>query len=299
MAVVTKAFTPADIFQGPADLFLDIAAPASATPPVQYTNTLQLDASGQPPDASTAGELAAVSAGSTPGTGYVLGDILEITQAGAANGLVRVTGITGPSGVGTVAIVRAGTGYSAASNLPSVHRSGAGDDTTTITITTIQKGINLGLTEGPCSISINPKFAEIMADQYAGAVDAAFVSMACEVDMVIKETNLRKVQKYFAGLLSGAYFDLPAGSTHPAADFLQIGSSRTSQANTHTLLLIAPRRDAASKWVYAMFYRAYLKSAVQMDTGRAKETMLKLKWGCIADTSRVAKDQVGQIIRMS
>ncbi len=212
MAIV-KSFTPADILQGPADIYLDVQAPASAVPPVQYTNTLQLDASGQPPD------------------------------GGAL-------------------------------------------------------GIHLGLSEGPASISIHPKFSEIRADQFAGPIDVAFVSLECEIDFAIKESSLTRIQKFFAGVLTGTYASLPIGVTNPAADFLQIGSAKTSAVNLHTLLLITPDRGTAAKWAYVMAYKAYLASAVALPIGRSKETVLKLKWKLIADTARVAKDQVLQIVRM-
>lgn len=213
MPTVAKAFSPADIFQGPADLWLDLGAPVSAVPPVQYTNTLQLDATGAPPDSGSA-------------------------------------------------------------------------------------GVNLGLTEGPCSVSIHPKFNEIRADQFAAPVDAAFVSLACEIDFNIKELNLARFPKYFAGILTGTYTDVTAGA-NPACDFLQIGSNKSSQAQLHTLMLIAPRRDVANKWIYVFAYKTYLKSAITLPLDRKKETVIKLKFGCIADTARVAKDQVLQMIRMT
>ncbi len=213
MATVSKSFTPADVFQGPADLWIGLGAPASAVPPVQYTNTLQLDGTGQPPD------------------------------SGAA-------------------------------------------------------GISIGLTEGPCSISIHPKFVEIKADQFAAPVDAAFVSMATEIDFAVKESKLSRFPQFFAGLLTSTYTDVVAGA-NPACDFLQIGSQKTSAATTRTLMLIAPRRDTTGKWIYVFAYRAYLKSAIAMAVDRKKETIIKMKWGCIADTTRVAKDQVLQFIRMT
>lgn len=301
MATVSKSFSPADIFQGPADCFLGIKAPASANPPVQYTNTLQLDASGQPPDSSTTGQILTITLGNAGGTGYAVGDVVLLTQAGASNGMAVVLTVSGGVVV-TLAVLRPGTGYSAASNLATVHQTGGGNDALTITISTIQAGISLGLTEGPCSVNIHPKFDEIKADQFAAPVDAAFISLATEIDFVVKELTLRNIQQYFAGLLTGTYFNLtgsPVSTTNSAADFLQIGSNRSSQAMTTTLMLIAPRRDVASKWVYVMAYSAYLKSAIQIQVGRKKETMVKMKWGCIADTSRVAKDQVLSIVRMT
>lgn len=207
-----KSFTPADIFQGPADIYLDVQAPPSAVPPVQYVNTVQLDASGQPADGAVA-------------------------------------------------------------------------------------GVHLGLSEGPASLSITPKFSEIRADQYGAPVDAAIVSLACEIDVALKELTLANIKKYFAGAGVGTYSNIGAGATNPAADFLQVGSPTTANPVLHTLMLIAPDRGHSGKFVYVMAYSAYLASAVALPLDRKKETVIKLKWKCIGDTARVAKDQVLQIVR--
>lgn len=214
MPTVAKSFNPADIFQGPADIWIDIGAPPSAVPPVQYTNTLQLNASGEPPDSGSS-------------------------------------------------------------------------------------GIHLGLTEGPCSLSIMPKFNEIRADNFAAPIDAAFVSLACEVDFGVKEFNLVRIPKYFSGLTTGKYSNLGAGSANPAADLLQIGSSASATANFHTIMLISPRRDAAGKYLYLFAYRTFVKSSLAFHFDRKKETVIKLKVACIADPARIAKDQVLQIVRQT
>jgi hypothetical protein len=298
---VTKVFSPGDIFQGPADVFLNIKAPASAVPPVQYTNTLQLDVLGQPPDASTTGQIATVAVGAAGGAGYAVGDVLLLTQSGGANGLVVVTTVSAGAVTG-VALLRPGTGYAVANGLATVHQTGSGNDAATINIVTIQAGISLGLTDGPCSCSFHPKFDEIKADQFAAPVDAAFISLASEIDLIVKETTFRNIQQYFAGLQSGTYFNLtgsPVSLTNPAADFLQIGATKSSgMNNVTTLTLVSPRRDVTGKWLYVMAYRAYLKSSVSLPVDRKKETVIKLKFGCLADTTRVAKDQVAQVVRM-
>jgi hypothetical protein len=212
MPTVAKLFTPGDIFQGPADVYLDIAAPPSAIPPVAGTNTIALDANGQPTDTGTA-------------------------------------------------------------------------------------GIHLGLTEGPCQLTGTPKYAEIRADQFAAPLDAAYVSMECSIEFAIKELNLSRISKYFAGITSGKYSSLSAGSTNPAADLLQLGNSSGAQANTHTVMLVAPDRKAAGKFLYVFAYRAIPASAIKLEFERKKEAVYKIKFKCIIDPSRAARDQVMQIVR--
>lgn len=298
MPTVSKAFNPSDIFQAPADVFMDILSPPSAVPPVQYTNTFQLNANGEPPDAATVGELATVTLGNAGGSGYAVGDILELVQSGADGGLVEVLTLSA-SAVATVRVLKGGRGYSAAANLVTVHRTGAGNDAATITVSTIAAGFSLGLTDGPASVNITPKFNEITADQFGGTVDAAFVSQSCEIDIIVKELVLKRIEKYFAGVQTGTYFNLRAGATNPAADFLQIGLPNSSQVNTHTLTLIAPRRDAANKWMYVHAYKTYLKSSMPIGLDRKKEVLLKLKFKCLLDLTRVNTDLSMQIVRMT
>lgn len=208
---VTKVFTPADIWQGPADVYLDVAAPTSAIPPVAGTNTLTLDVSGQP------------------------------TDTGAA-------------------------------------------------------GVHLGITEGPVMVDFQPGFHDILGDQLGAQVDAALVSLKGNIDFALKEMNFVNLVKYFGSSL-GTYTSLSAGSTNPAADFIQIGAPRSSQTTKHTLLLVSPRRDAAQKYGYVLAYRAILASAIASELSRAKENIWKLKFECLADTTRVASDQVAQIVK--
>lgn len=298
MATVSKSFTPSDVFQGPADIYLGVANPASANPPVEGTNTLTLDSVGQPPIGTT-GQIATISLGATGsgGSGYAVGDTLLITGGGGSNGLARVLTVSGGA-IATLLLLKGGSGYATGNNLAISPVTGAGTGAT-INILTITSGYHLGLTEGPASININPKFNEIMADQYSAPIDAAFVSQACEIDFVVKEFVLSMMTRLFAGLFSATYFDLAAGSSNPATDLVQIGSSPSSAALLTSLLLVAPRRDVANKYLYALGYRCFIKSAIQMSAQRSKEATIKLKFGLLADTSRVAKDMALQIVRQN
>ena len=75
----------------------------------------------------------AVTAG---GTGYAVGDILQITQAGASGSKVVV--LTVAAGVvATVALVEGGTGHAVAAGLPTTHLTGAGNNDCTLEIVTL------------------------------------------------------------------------------------------------------------------------------------------------------------------
>ncbi len=204
MAVVSKVYTPGNIFQGPADVFIDVTAPASNVPPSADVNEITLDASGQP---------------------------------------------------------------------------------------TAAAGLHLGSTEGPAQVSITEKFNEIRDDQHESPIDLAFDTVEAEIDFNVKETTLSNLQKYLASDSLGAYTAL-AG-----AQVLQVGGQTDSSRTTRTLMLIAPRREAAGKSVYVFAHKAYLKSALQLTFHRTKENVHKLKFGVVADTTRVAGDEVMQIVR--
>lgn len=261
-------------------------------PAVQWTNLIQLDNAGQPPIGST-GQIATVTV-AAGGTGYTIGDTITVIQSGGSNGLIRVLTLGASNAVATVAVINGGQGYSAAAGLVTNGGTGA---SCTITIATITAGFHLGLTEGPASTTLTPKFELIKADQFSAPVAAAFISNTGEIDFVVKEFTLQALQRYFAGLTSATWWSLSAGSTNPACKLLQIGSSYPSTAKTVTLLLVTPNRQVANRYFYWLGYKCYIKSAIQLPVNRAKETLIKLKWGMLLDTTRVAGDMCGQFVR--
>jgi hypothetical protein len=209
MATVPHSFSPADIFQGPMDIWLDMAAPPSAVPLVPGVNTPTIDqATGVPTD--------------------------------------------------------------------------TGDD-----------GFNLGITEGPVTFSLAPTFQPIMADNFSAPIQTGLTQMEGSIGFAVKELDYARMPNYFAGLQTCTYFALPAGANAPASDFLQFGDMRSAAAREHTLLMIGPRRG--KYWLYIFAYRAYLTSAFSIEWGRAKETIIKVEWGLLADPNRQPRDQVLQM----
>ncbi len=61
-----------------------------------------------------------ITAGADQGTGYSVGDILTITQAGGSNGSIRVLTVGGSGEVATSELVTEGFGYTAANDLATV-----------------------------------------------------------------------------------------------------------------------------------------------------------------------------------
>jgi hypothetical protein len=70
------------------------------------------------------------------GTGYAVGDIITVTQAGAAGAKIVVLTVN-TGAVVTFAVVNGGQGYSVASALPTVKVTGSGNNDFTFTISTL------------------------------------------------------------------------------------------------------------------------------------------------------------------
>ncbi len=316
MAVVTKVYTPANIFQGPADVFLDIYPPSSSATPAADANELTLDTSGQPTDtgiaAPAAPTLAQVAGGSLAATTYyakvtyvnAAGETLpsaEASLAVAANNLLQVASpaaVHGATGWNVYVSIATGTETKQNGSTPLVMGTNWTEPTTALvagaalpSANTTLLGLHVGSTEAPAQVTITEKFNEIRDDQHESAIDLAFDTVEAEIDFHMKESDLGKLQKT---LTSNA---LAARNLLATQDVLQVGGQADSSMTQRTLLLVAPRRDVAGKFVYVMAYNAFLKSAVQLTFQRSKENVFKLKFGCLMDSTRVAGDEVMQIVR--
>jgi hypothetical protein len=203
MATISKVYTPANIWQGPVDVYVNVPAPASHNPPTADPDEITLDANGQP-----------------------------------------------PSG-----------------------------------------GVHLGSLEAPAQISITEKFNEIRDDQHESAGDVAFDTVEAEVDVVLKETALDNLKTLLSSSALGTYTALAASKV------LQVGGQATSALTFFTLMLVGANRANTAKFAYVFAFKAYLKSAVQFTFHRAKENSHKLKLGCVADLTRIAGDELMQIVK--
>src|SRR5574337_1151500 len=152
-------------------------------------------------------------------------------------------------------------------------------------------GFHVGSIEAPTSISIQETVNQIMDDQHDGPVDVAFVKIAAEVDFILKETNLSRLQQ----ILNGG--NLAAYNAIAGYQMLQVGGQTSTAIGATTLLLVAPRRDNTAKFIYALFYRVVIENPIELTFTRAKESVYKVKARCLMDTTRVAGDDLGVIVR--
>jgi hypothetical protein len=70
------------------------------------------------------------------GTGYAVGDILQITQAGGSECKIVVLTVNAGA-ILTVGVIEGGKGYATAATLPTTHLTGGGNDGATLTIASL------------------------------------------------------------------------------------------------------------------------------------------------------------------
>jgi hypothetical protein len=152
-------------------------------------------------------------------------------------------------------------------------------------------GFHVGHVDSPTSISITEKVNEILDDQHDGPVDVAFDSISAEIDFIMKETNLSRLQQ----LINGG--NLAAYNAVGGAQVLQIGGQTSTTPGTTTLLMVSPRRDVPGKFIYALWYKVYISNPIELTFIRSKESVYKVKAHCLMDTTRVVGDELGQIVK--
>ncbi len=204
MANIARIYTPANVFISPADLYFNLAAPASSLTPTADNQCLTLDASGQPSSAT---------------------------------------------------------------------------------------GFHAGLIEAPTMPMITEKANTIHADQSESPIDVGFQSIEAEIDLIVKELNLSRMQTFLSSNNLSAYTSLAASQAW------QIGGQTDSSISSMTVTAIATRREATTKFAYWMLYKAVLMAPIQSVFIRSKEQSYKLKFKGFMDFTRVLGDELMQICR--
>lgn len=116
---------------------------------------------------TSGGGITSATVGSAAGTGYFVGQLLQVNGGGGTTGFIQVAtitggGLTGPVGTYTVAI--AGTGYSNTSNVPTV----AGYVSTAVNCTLQGIALTAGDWDISCSAHANPATAVAITSLTAG-----------------------------------------------------------------------------------------------------------------------------------
>jgi hypothetical protein len=154
-----------------------------------------------------------------------------------------------------------------------------------------------GATEGAATVALAPKLEQIMADQVAAPIDVVMTGEAETIEVTMKQSDLALLKNF---VVHGAYTTgtdtgLPAGSQ----TYEEISFGGVIPIPKTSVAVISPRRDVAGKFVVSQLYQAYQAEAIQLPFQRGKETTYKVKFDGLADSARVAGDQVGKIYRQT
>jgi hypothetical protein len=127
----------------------------------------------------------------------------------------------------------------------------------------------VGTTEGAPRIQVTPRLDPVLADQAAGPIDHVMAGEAALINLTVrlKEFDFARLRQL---VVQGV---IPKTS----------------------LAVIFPQRNAAGKFVVYQLYQAYLAEAVPLPLQRSKETVYRVKFVAVADLSRPAGDQMGNV----
>ena len=280
MATVTKAPTPANVWQGTVDLYIDVAPPSSAVPAVN-ADEVALDASGQPTTISEA------ITGATDATPIVL--TVGSTTGFASKRIVTVAGVggnTNANGIWSITVLSSTTIQLNGSAGNAAYTSGG----------TVQLGAHLGLLEGPTSAEVDTKIDWILSDQFEDAHDAALLTLAVEVNSVLKETDLAKLLMMSSNVNYGNFASI--GTSGSGTLSMQFGGAQSSSMDKHTLMFVGPQRNNPGQWIYVFLFQAYNDAPLKITFQRSKANLWKVKFNGLADLTRTAGDEVAHIVQV-
>lgn len=280
MATLTKAPTPANVWQGTVDLYIDPAAPGSAVPAVN-ADEIALDANGQP------ATLTAAITGATNATPIVL-TVGSTTgfNSGEIHTVSGVGGNTNANGIWAITVLSGTTIQLNGSAGNAVYTSGG----------IIYQGAHVGLLEGPTTCTLTPKLDAIGSDSFEDAHDAALQSLTVEVDTVLKETDLAKLLAMSSNPNYGNFASLGVSGSGTMA--LQMGGAQSATMQKHRLMFVGPQRNVAGQWIYVYLMKAYNEASLAITFERSKANLWKVKFVGIADLTRTAGDEVAHIVQV-
>jgi hypothetical protein len=280
MAVISKTPTPANIWQGPVDLYVDVAPPSSHATPTQ-ADEVALDASGQPASLQMA-----VTAASNAAPIVIQG----ASTTGFANAdVVTVAGITGNTNA---------NGIWATSAIDATHITllGSAGNAAWISGGTVTQGAHVGFLEGPTTVTATPKVGDIGSDNFEGPHDAAGDSIAVEVDTVMKETDLYKLLAMSSNLGFGNFAALPAAGAYTSLS-VQFGGVQSAALNLRRLMFVGANRAVAGKFIYVFLFKSYQGDPIKITFSRSKANLWKVKFMGVADVTRAAGDELCHVVK--
>jgi hypothetical protein len=147
-------------------------------------------------------------------------------------------------------------------------------------------GIEVGYTEDEAMIRYKGEKQAIPAEQALANVDVMTVSELAEIEVTVKEHTYATLQRAFdnIGTVSDGSKDL----------FYFGGGSSVLQPRTECVFLSSRQRNAPTKFIIMVLYKAYCEVGYETGYTRKKESLYKLKFVGLADGARNDGDQLGQ-----
>jgi len=143
------------------------------------------------------------------GSGYAVGDLLTVTQAGAGGAILRVATISG-SGVATLTVISGGYNHAVANGLATVALTGGGNNACTVNITAVGAGYgssNLPFMRLRWTTGTAPNLVSNVYDAVMANTDNAFVQVSKEITPSIKSVAIMELIFQSAGAGALAWFD--------------------------------------------------------------------------------------------
>lgn len=148
-------------------------------------------------------------------------------------------------------------------------------------------GTEVGHTDGPTEIIYARTYNDIMSEQAFGTADIFISDEKLTLNLTIKERT-------YANLKSA--FDAVGNVDDAGKTLLYSGGSVITPA-TQGIFLSSPRRDNPAKFEVLMIYKAIQVGPAQFQWGRSNQSLIKLSFRGLADTSRTPGDQLFQFYR--
>ncbi len=147
-------------------------------------------------------------------------------------------------------------------------------------------GTEVGYTEDEAQIRYKAEKQAIPAEQALANVDVMTVSEMAEIEVTVKEHTYATLQRAFdnVGTVSDGSKDL----------FYMGGGTSILQPRTECVVLTSRQRNAPTKFIVLVLYKAYCEEGYVTGYTKKKEAVYKLKFVGLADGSRSDGDQLGQ-----
>lgn len=149
-------------------------------------------------------------------------------------------------------------------------------------------GSDLGMTEGDTVFHYGDEKKLIEGEQALGYVDARAIAQRGWVELTAKE------QTYVTLL---AAFGAVGTVTDSNKDLFYFGGGTAVLNPTKGCFVLTARQPAApTKFIVAVLYRAVYVGSYEVPFSRSKETMYRMKFEGLFDTTRDAGDQLGYYV---